>query len=244
MILNVNAIYPTFQGEVNVKGIGAPVIFVRLQGCHLRCYKDTLGVLCDTPEALEGKEVIHNMSIFDITQKVNTIREETGISLICLSGGDPLWRTPDTVLALLTALVNNHFDVSIETSGTLSIKPYARIEGVHFVLDYKTKSAGVKQKFIINEIDLLKSTDFIKFVLYDTADYEEFKEVLPLLKTKAQIGVGVYWGGKLGTMQLFSLLTKDGLLNKVQLNVQLHKMATFCDLHQDLIEQTSIPTKI
>ena len=49
----LNTIYTTFQGEVNPFGIGFPVIFLRLQGCHLRCYKKTLGVLCDTPEGLD-----------------------------------------------------------------------------------------------------------------------------------------------------------------------------------------------
>ena len=37
--MKLNNIYTTFQGEVNAFGIGMPVIFIRLQGCHLRCYK-------------------------------------------------------------------------------------------------------------------------------------------------------------------------------------------------------------
>lgn len=241
----VNTIYPAYQGEVNAKGIGEPVIFLRLQGCHLRCYETTFGKLCDTPEGLlktGGKE----MSEVEILSELLKIRSKMGgTSYICLSGGDPLWRDPKDLFSLLHLLYKNNFEVSIETSGTISVRKFLELPNVTLVLDYKLKSAGIKQKFIIDEINCLHSKDYIKFVVYDNSDYEEFKTVLPQLQpTKAKIGVGVYWGGKIGTAELFYKLLHDQLLGKVSINCQLHKMVTYCDLNKDVLEQTLIPKEI
>lgn len=242
---NVNTVYPAFQGEVNIKGIGVPVIFVRFQGCHLRCYKDTLGTLCDTPEALEGKTGGTMMDIDELMQKINNVSDAMGgVKLICLTGGDPLWRSTDSLTEFFYRTGDAGYKVSVETSGTLSIAPYRNFMHVSWVLDYKTSSAGVMRPFLISEINLLDNKDFIKFVLYDTADYAEFKEVLPTLDTKATIAVGVYWGGKMKTMELYNQLIADKLLGKVVLNVQLHKMAFYTDATHEQISEVHIPEKI
>lgn len=241
---NVNTVYPAFQGEVNAQGIGAPVIFLRLQGCHLRCYQSTFGTLCDTPEGLEGKGGRY-LSLSELMAEVNTVsRIMGGVKYVCLTGGDPLWRNPTHLKALFTVMDLNGYQVSVETSGTLSIRPYAEFPNVSWVLDYKTRSAGIKQKFIWDDISCLSEKDFIKFVLYDTADYTEFTEVLPRFLTKARIAVGTYWGGELQTMSLYNRLLNDGLLGKVTLNVQLHKLAFFTDAHWDQIQNVAIPAEI
>lgn len=241
----VNTVYSTYMGEVNFRGIGAPVIFLRLQGCHLRCYLKTLGVLCDTPEGLEARSGKY-VSTETIQGVLLNISSRTGIEHVCLSGGDPLWRKPEELRELLLAITKDGFSVSVETSGTLSIEPYSDIKNVYWVLDYKVKSAGIKQPFIINEINLLKSGDFIKFVLLNGEDYAEFKEAVTHLigKTDATIAVGPYWGGELTIAELVELLKQDGLLGQVTLNVQLHKMATFCDAHQNELTTVEIPKEL
>lgn len=236
-------IYATYQGEQNVRGIGEPVIFLRLQGCHLRCYAKTLGVLCDTPEGLE-REGGTEMDFSEILGKLNTIRFDQGIDFICLSGGDPLWRKKVDIQYLLDQLVYAGFSVSVETSGTISIQPYRGIPKVTWVLDYKLKSAGLTNKFCSEDLDHLRQQDIIKFVLYDEEDYNEFikvyTEIRPL--TNARMVVGPYWGGKLKSSDLLSNLLRDGMLGSVSINAQMHKLLTHAD-NSD-VSKTEIPVSL
>ena len=243
--MRINSIYATYQGEANIGGIGHPVIFVRTQGCHIRCYKKTLGTLCDTTEALElgkgGKEI----PIVDIVKEVERLSNiYGGIKLICLSGGDPLKQSEGELRYLFSVLDSKGYEVSVETSGTLSIMPYIDFTNVHWVLDYKTKSAGIKLKFLSEELGLLKPTDYIKFVLYDEADYNEFFAVVEAIfnLSKAKVVVGCYWGGKLKNEKLVELLMQDKLLGRVAINFQVHKMATLVDNTAfETFQELSIP---
>lgn len=251
----INAIYPTYQGEVNFKGIGAPVIFVRTAGCHLRCYKDTLKTLCDTPEALEMKAGTE-MSVDVILNEVMLWRSRTGIRLICISGGDPLYKRPD-LPELCKKLIAQDFYVSIETSGTLSwenlVKEVtaSRIgarEKLSLVLDYKLPSAGVSSPFVFEDLKHTEDHDWIKFVAFDNADLDTIKHLLLteglMLNTHANIAVGPYWGGNLRIHEIISWINANQFGSVIHMNVQLHKMATYCDLHHWDLQNVSIPPKI
>ncbi len=250
--MKINTIYPAFQGEQNIWGLGAPVIFLRTQGCHLRCYKSTLGTLCDTPEALEGRGTHRDMTVKEVLAEMKVLANNMGgVYNVCLTGGDPLWMNQIELLDLLHVGWWDGFNFSVETSGTLPIKNFVDLiipgrdkNHVHWVLDYKTKSAGVDRPFLMENLFWLDEQDYIKFVLYDSADYQEFLDVLPTLETKAKITVGVYWGGKITNFQLYDMLLKDKLLGQVSLNVQLHKMAFFCDARVDQLHQVAIPAEI
>ena len=228
--MKVNSIYSTFQGECNPFGIGQPVIFLRLQGCHLRCYKKTLGVLCDTPEALKKPLAVTELN--SIFATVLEISKETGIKIITLTGGDPLWNTQEELQKLFVGLVERGFKVSIETSGTISWLPYSSIsKDIFWVLDYKLQSSGVKNSNVLfkdpDHLQNLTEQDYIKFVIYDEADMIETISVVKGLhsKTLAILSVGAYWGGKLSTFEIFERLKTEGLLGNVTINMQTHKMA-------------------
>lgn len=227
LLMKVNSIYTTFQGEVNPYGIGAPVHFLRLQGCHLRCYLPTLGVLCDTPEGLEKKGG-SEMSLPAIIEALNVLREKSGgVSLVCLSGGDPLWRSPAELDDLFGYLARAGYQTVVETSGTLSMQPFRNWMAVSWVLDYKVASAGVKgADNILADVPCLNAKDFIKFVLHDEADYVDFLQKyakLIALNCKAKIAVGVFWQGKLTTFKLVEWLIRDGIFGAVHVNMQAHK---------------------
>lgn len=229
-------VYPAFQGEVNIKGMGAPVIFLRLSGCHIRCYKKSLGTLCDTPAFLDGKKGTV-MTLAETLDTVEVVRKATGISLVCLSGGDPLFHK--NVGFLIQALLNSGYTVSVETSGIDYMN--INLEGLvtpnspnlSWVFDYKTKSAGIpkcsERNVLLKEEQLPKLTerDFIKFVIYDAEDFQEFLDIHTFLyyNSKAVIAVGVYWGGKFTLYDLFKALCESGSIGKVTLNAQLHKLA-------------------
>lgn len=245
--MKINAIYPTYQGEVNLRGIGAPVIFVRTQGCHLRCYLKTIGFLCDTPEALDPNDMTNarELTPMQIVDEVKGISKSVGgIDYVCLSGGDPLYHDKESIHELLKQLGIAGFQVSIETSGTLSIAEYTKYKHVTFVIDYKGKSAGIKPKFLVTDLPYLTKDDFIKFVIYDDADYQEFFELVMIMKkqTKAPIAVGVYWGGKLSYDKLIKYLSADLLLGQVVINMQAHKLITLYD-NSD-VSSIIIPAKI
>lgn len=243
----INTIYASYQGETNAFGIGTPVIFIRTGGCHLRCYLKTLGSLCDTPEALERGSG-ENMSTDEIIEKVESISQSLGgIKLICLTGGDPLWRASHEIHDLLTGLTDKKYKISVETSGTIDPTSYMYLDDVSWVLDYKLKSAGVKQKFVFSCLPNLVEEDIIKFVVHDLEDYNEFLEVImPLLNTtKAKIAIGLFWGSsKISYSELINLLSTDKLLGRVLINMQVHKMATFYDNHLLEASQVKIPTEI
>ena len=227
--MKLNTAYITFNGEVNAYGIGSPAIFLRLQGCHLRCYKKTFGVLCDTPESLKNPKEADNIS--DIAEAVYSIYKKTNVSLVTLTGGDPLNNHPSEVISLLKHLTDLGFRVSVETSGTIDWTRYLNISPlVTWVIDYKLKSAGIKdaaRQFTSGNLIQLCSKDYIKFVIYDNTDLEEAIRAVKRMsdKTEAILSVGAYWGGKLEPFEIFKGFQDAELLDAVTMNFQVHKMA-------------------
>lgn len=232
--MNINAIYPAFDGEVNAFGIGCTTIFVRTQGCHLRCYKNTKGILCDTPEALE----LHTsnretwMTVGAIMGDLNNIRSTSGISKVTLSGGDPLARPSDELHELFMALEQEKFLCTVETSGTLSIEPYRKYKDVHWVLDYKLSSCGIEESIVnrtLLNIPLLDSNDYLKFVVERWSDYDEFRKIYEKItsmkKVSFNIAVGLFWGSAISNFDLFNCLVRDCLAKHVCMNFQVHKLA-------------------
>jgi 7-carboxy-7-deazaguanine synthase len=102
--LQVQAIFPTFQGEGPFVAI--PAFFIRLGGCNLACS------FCDTEfESFSPK------SLADILAEIQQLQlAHPHTSLIVLTGGEPL-RQP--VLPLCEKLIALGFTVQLETNGTL-----------------------------------------------------------------------------------------------------------------------------
>ena len=224
--LKVNTIYPAFMGEVNRFGIGTLCTFVRLQGCNLRCYKETKGSLCDTPEALcygEGKL----MDVSQIMQKVNSL----SYPLVCLTGGEPLMQDVGELLNVLSA----GYDVVVETNGSRSIKPYRHIRNVSFIVDCKSPSSGEQERMLEENYSIMNSGDYLKFVLDDERDYWSMREwIISHPYFKGNISVGLFWGSKLNYQDLLKTIIDDRL--NVTLNMQSHKMMCMYDLLKDTSE--------
>ena len=240
--MKLNALYLTFQGEVNISGIGKPVVFLRLQGCHLRCYKRTMGILCDTPEGLEKSK--DKDDVYSIVNKTLTMCNKHNVNLVTLTGGDPLWNREKDVKLLLSLLSSQGIQVSVETSGTLSWLPYSMLPNVSWVLDYKLRSAGLKKPAELfqdqNHLNALTKEDIIKFIIYDKEDLKEAQKQAFRLRnlTKAQLSMGAFWGGKLNTFDIFNHLKDNSMLGFCTINMQTHKMAVSSKY------DTEIPEKI
>lgn len=231
----VNTIYPAFMGEVNKFGIGAKCTFVRLAGCNLRCYKGTMGILCDTPEALDfkcGKE----MTTLEIISEVSRY----GNNLVCLTGGEPLMQD---CTELVTWLSDRDYSVVIETNGSKTIAPYENICGVSFVVDCKGTSSGESERMVESNYSFMGSDDYLKFVVNDEKDYWEMREwIYNHPNFRGNIAVGLFWGSKMGYQELMKALQEDRL--NVVLNMQTHKMAVMYDHYRSSVQKLIIPKEL
>ena len=103
--IKVNEIYYSIQGESSLSGL--PCIFIRLTYCNLRC------TYCDSEYAFyEGKD----LTIPEILSKI----KQYHCNLVEVTGGEPLLQKG--VFPLMESLLENKFQVMLETSGSLSIK--------------------------------------------------------------------------------------------------------------------------
>ncbi len=144
--LSVNEIYETIQGEGLLTG--TPSIFVRLQGCNLRC------PWCDQPEALEFKE--GSTRVEDVLSKV----KRSPFKHVVITGGEPF--THRGLPALVESLLEEGFSVQIETNGTLWIPGMERVAGsIHITCSPK----GVVNFFTHPRI--LEFARELKFVVDD-----------------------------------------------------------------------------
>ena len=151
--LRITEIFCSIQGESTTAG--EPTVFVRLTGCPLRCH------YCDTAYAFTGGEKVE---IDDIVEQVAAF----GVEFVTVTGGEPL--AQKDCFALLTAVCDAGFNVSLETSGALSIEDVDT--RVRTILDIKTPASGEEDKNLFSNIDHLKPVDEVKFVICDRRDYE------------------------------------------------------------------------
>lgn len=151
--LLIHEIYRSIQGESTFAGL--PCVFVRLAVCHLRC------VWCDTPHAFkEGK--LHALD--------EVIKEVLALDcpLVELTGGEPLLQAE--ALHLMTRLADAGKTVLLETSGALDVGPVDR--RVRIILDLKCPDSGECDQNYWPNLDRLKPSDEIKFVIASRRDFE------------------------------------------------------------------------
>jgi len=157
--MRVTEIFTSIQGESSYAGI--PCTFVRMTGCNLRCS------YCDTQYAYaEGSE----RSEEDILRQV----KRSGIRLIQITGGEPLLQSE--VYPLISKLGETGYKVLVETNGSLSIKEMDSRAVV--ILDMKTPGSGMSDKMDLTNLDIVKQTDEVKFVITDGSDYEWAKRLI------------------------------------------------------------------
>jgi 7-carboxy-7-deazaguanine synthase len=121
--LKLTEIFRSLQGEADSAGI--PTIFVRLTGCPLRCQ------YCDTTYAFHGGQW---WTLDEVLARVR----ELEATHVCVTGGEPL--AQPAVFALMTALCDAGYRVSLETSGAMPLEGIdARVVKV---VDIKTPGSG------------------------------------------------------------------------------------------------------
>ncbi len=203
-MLTINEIFHSIQGESTYAGL--PCVFVRLTACDLRCR------WCDTPYAFhEGRK----MTVDDVVADV----EARGCPVVEVTGGEPLLQ-PD-VYPLMQRLLDSGKTVLIETGGHRSI---ARVPaGVIRIVDVKCPGSGESEKNDWSNLARLTSTDEVKFVIADRADYEFARDVVRREALDEKVAAVLFSPvhGELGPKQLAEWVIADRLTVRVQL--QVHK---------------------
>jgi 7-carboxy-7-deazaguanine synthase len=158
-MLTINEIFHSIQGEST--HAGRPCVFVRLTACDLRCS------WCDTPYAFhEGRK----MSVDDVVATVNNY----ACQVVEITGGEPLLQKD--VYPLMERLLAERRTVMIETGGHISVDRIP--DGVIRIIDVKCPGSGESSKNHWPNLERLRPTDEVKFVINDRVDYEYARDVV------------------------------------------------------------------
>lgn len=149
----VNEIFYSIQGESTFAGL--PCIFIRLTGCNLRCR------YCDTRYAYEEGRSLSAEAIVSTIQPYRC-------DLVEITGGEPLLQSETADLA--RQLIAMGKQVLVETNGTFSLAPLAA--PIVRIMDIKCPDSGEHEKTDWENIQRLRRTDNVKFVISSRADFD------------------------------------------------------------------------
>lgn len=202
--LKLTEIFLSIQGEAD--SVGWPTVFVRLTGCPLRCN------YCDTQYAFYGGEWF---SLEDVLTRVRSF----GVPRVCVTGGEPLAQKHCS--ELLRRLCDAGFVVSLETSGALDVSQVdARVMRV---VDVKTPGSGEAARNRLENLDLLRAEEQIKFVVCDRADFEWARALVSARQLHERCTVLFSPSyGRLEARELAQWILDERL--PVRLQIQLHKI--------------------
>ena len=202
--LRVSEIFASLQGESTRAGL--PTVFVRLTGCPLRC------AWCDTEYAFRGGEDLDLETILD---------DVAGYKLhyVCVTGGEPLAQADCP--ALLSALCDAGYKVSLETSGAFDIGGVD--PRVSRIVDLKAPGSGESERNRFENIPLLNAQDEIKIVLVDEDDYLWARQQISSLRLTERCPVLLSpVADRLDPARLAEWIVRDRL--PVRFQLQLHKV--------------------
>lgn len=208
--LRITEIFHSVQGEST--WVGLPCTFVRLTGCPLRC------VWCDTAYAFHGGE---RMALDEILDRVRGI----GTNLVEVTGGEPL--SHPNAFVLVARLLDAGHTVLVETSGAFDVAPLD--VRAHKIMDLKCPGSGESQRNLWSNLDHLRPSDEVKFVIKDRADWDWTARTIREhgLDAKVRDGrlaallVSPVWG-EVDLEQLAGWVLESGL--PVRFQMQLHKL--------------------
>ena len=203
--LRLTEIFYSLQGETRT--VGLPTVFVRLTGCPLRC------AYCDTEYAFHGGE---KWSLQAIQEKVASYHPR----YVTVTGGEPL--AQPNCWPLLAALCDQGYEVSLETSGAISLLGVD--SRVVKVMDLKTPASNEMSRNLYENIELLSPQDQIKFVICDRKDYEWARFKLDEHRLVNRVDEVLFSPsfGQIESAELAEWILADNL--PVRFQVQLHKL--------------------
>ncbi len=201
--MTICEIFYSIQGESTYSGL--PCIFIRTSGCNLRC------LYCDTRYAYEGGV---DMPVDEILAQVRAYK----CRLVEITGGEPLLQ--EDVSLLIRSLLENEYEVLLETNGSLSVESVD--PRVVKIVDLKCPDSGMSQYVRWENLQLLTGHDQVKFVLSSRGDYEWAREIIAKYPLLSEIEVLISTAfGALEPKDVVKWMLSDRLNARFQL--QLHK---------------------
>ena len=201
--MRISEIYKSIQGESTYAG--RPCVFVRTAGCNLRCS------WCDSSFTFYGGEEI------PLEDVLNQVRGHC-CRLVELTGGEPLLQQDS--FTLTRALLDEGYQVLVETSGSLEFRDLDRRANI--IMDIKCPASGMSGLVRWSNLEEIKKTDQVKFVINDREDYlwaTERLDQLNLCQKTTVLFSPVY--GVMDPRMLAEWILQDSL--EVSLQLQLHK---------------------
>jgi len=208
--LRVAELFYSLQGESTRAGL--PCLFIRLQGCNLRC------LYCDTVYSLEsggGRE----MSLAEVLDWVDRYPGQ----LVEITGGEPLLQP--AVFPLMEELLRRGRQVLLETNGSIDISPVPL--GVGVILDVKCPDSTMRDLMDFENLARLSrrrddgaTGDEIKFVI---SSDEDFLWAMEVVEEECPSGLPVLFAPanpEMNPTRLAGLILAHRL--PVRLQMQLH----------------------
>lgn len=204
---NISEIFYSIQGESSRAGM--PCVFVRFQGCEIRCS------WCDTAYSLDIKQKELSYKGIEIIREI----EMYNCNYILFTGGEPLYQ-PNTV-DLMNFLADSGYLVSVETNGHQDI---SMIDNrVVKILDLKCPGSGMEKYNNYKNLDYLTNIDEIKFVIKDKNDYLWAKEKVINLNLNDKVYNVIFSPvfNQMDYQELANWILADNL--PVRMQLQIHK---------------------
>ncbi len=149
--LKITETFLSLQGEGAHSGL--PCTFIRLTGCALRCS------YCDTSYAFSGGH-------WRTFEELHRFVAEQEVRLVQITGGEPLHQK--AVFRFVDQLVERGYQPLIETGGMEDIAGLN--PAAHIVMDIKTPGSGESERMLWANLDVLKPSDEVKFVVTSIDD--------------------------------------------------------------------------
>ena len=140
-----------------------------------------------------------------------------GCKNVCVTGGEPLLQ--NSVTKLINLLKKSHYKIFVETGGSINIDKVPK--AVTRIMDIKCPDSGMDKEMDWKNIERLKASDEVKFVISSKKDYEWAKRITRKFKLtdRAHILFGIAYG-KMKPKTLAGWILKDNLDVRVQLQLQ------------------------
>lgn len=155
-LFRLSEIFYSIQGEGTRAGL--PCVFVRLQGCKLRC------AWCDTPYALDIRAPEFTITGMEIISKIAEFR----CKFVEFTGGEPLEQFG--TFALMKQLCNKGYTVAVETGGHIDASLLDK--RIIRIIDVKCPDSKMSSLNFWKNLESLGPADEIKFVIASRADFD------------------------------------------------------------------------
>ncbi len=200
--------------SINGEGVraGEPAVFIRFKGCNLSCS------YCDTSWANTPDCRYEEVSPEELVQYV----KETGITNVTLTGGEPLLQKE--IRTLITLLIENGSRVEIETNGAVKLDSFTGEPRPVFTMDYKLPGSGAEDGMKVENFEVLKPQDTVKFVSGSLEDLLRAKEIIDKydLTERCHVYISPVFG-RIKPVEIVDFLIKNKM-NDVRLQIQIHKV--------------------